>query len=556
MKKSMKLLFVLLTLVAVAACGGGTTSPEDDGDGDNTTASTAIFPYDLVISSPFASEASAQQPSQNKSFDLVLDVTEDNQDYTTKKEELASILEGDSIASCGFNMTLFAGNGNAVNCYGSSLAYIGHPEATPEDGNSGGGDRGIWDESNTDGEACAAAQTGAMVDAVSGAVDTAVSSFAAMLCVIRNTDGLSVPDAGADALDVATALQNALEANDITELTVTTATLEHQADDADGNDVYFFTLTGSATYEGNTRNITLYLKHIPLNEDNTLYKGKLSYAFTDDAGLDDPDYFVGNCYDASTVGEENKVRSMVEAGSVLYHKKLEELGESEEPGIRLTYRLQTGKFCDSSHMPLDVGEDGNYDIDLADSATPENPTGYANGLKYYLFKMNPEDETGDFAFAWAAGTGSENLRTLNLSIAELPDSAGKGGCAYFGYGPTAAEEDAVLGDIDGFVCNWGINGSGEQPFRDYVQRQCVSYDDATGKYVTDETLGDLSIGYAPTSTCTTPAGNEFTYHASDNSTEEDPATNDRYDDEEAVAIGLAPIAERDFTVPEVPDDVY
>jgi hypothetical protein len=347
---------------------------------------------------------------------------------------------------------------------------------------------------------------------------------------------MEVPEAGGDPLDVATALQDALEGNGITELTIDTATLEHQADDADGNDVCFFTLIGSATYEGETRNITLYLKHIPLDADNETYKGKLSYAFTDDSGNN-----AGNCNN-DTVGE-NKTTTTVEAGSILYYK---------ESSTNLTYRLQTGKFCDSSHMPLDVGEDGNYDINPADSASPENPTGYANGFKYYIFNMNPTVGTGDFAFAWAAGTGGENLRTLNLSIANLED--GKGGCAYFGYGPQAATEGAVLGDIDGFVCNWGIGGE-PQPFHDLVQRQCVSLDEETQKYETDEDLGTLAIKYAPTETCEVEAEDGFTYNSS-NGSEGDPASNDRYDDADAVDHELIDIADRDFTVPEVPDDVY
>lgn len=529
-------MLVLFCFFGLSACGGSSSSSTGSSGGGAGT--TGIFPTDLVLASPFAvATSSASVSASNSPSEMLMTTATDSDDYLSKVENLGTLLTATSTDSCGFTLSIFETRGGSVNCYGPSLTYANHPDAPSgeENGSSGGGDAGIWNELEND-EACAAAQTDYLVNQVGSTVDMAVNSIASMLCVINASDE-SIPAAGAAALDVSEILQSALTASGVTGLTISTATLEHQANDADGNSVYFFTLTGIATNEGETRALTFYLKHIPLDTDNITYKGKLSYAISDDSGSDP-----GNCNDENTVGSNTSTTTM-DAGSILYHK---------DSATNLTYRLQQGVFCDSSHMPLDTSD--NYDIDKTDAASSDNPTGYANGFQYYLFNMNPEDGTGSYAFSWVAGAGGENTRTLNVTLSNL-DSGSTGGCSYFGYGPQVSDTSSDLGSISGFFCNWGMPSENDLTMYELAQRQCMSLDAATGKYTTDTDLGSLALVYAPTENCDTSAGNGFTYYMTSGS-ESDPATNDRYTASSAVTNQLINVSDVDFVLPTEPDDVY
>ncbi|MFH1261850.1 MAG: hypothetical protein V1495_00150 [Pseudomonadota bacterium] len=449
------------------------------------------------------------------------------------------MLTATSTDQCGFTLNLFANLPSSVGCYGPGI-YYEHEPVSDTTASSGGGDSGIWDEiDGQSGNACVAAQTNMLVGQVSRLVDTAVNSFASMVCVI-NASGLTIPAAEGGALDLASTLQTVLTTNGIDGITISTASLDHQASTSDGHDVYFFTLTGTMTKNGDTREVTLYLKHIPLDADNTTYKGKLSFAFGNANSSES-----GNCNDANTVGAGNKTTSMVDAGSVLY---------SKDSATNLTYRFQYGTFCDSTHMPL---APTNHDIDPTDTASPSNPTGYANGFKYYLFNVNPADGTGSFAFAWAAGTGSENARTLEVSLGAL-SGGGTGGCGYFGYGPPVKDGSTTpgnsLGDITGFVCNWSMPGP-TKPNHPWAQRQCVKLDTASGHYLTDATQGALAITYAPTDTCDSLADADFVYYSTISSAE-NPAINDLRTPGDVIHNLIDVKEDKIFTLPTVPADVY
>ncbi|MFH1016575.1 MAG: hypothetical protein V1798_00155 [Pseudomonadota bacterium] len=527
MKKSWGSCFVVLfgAVLCLSACSSSSTG--------GSTAASSIFPSDLVLASPFAVQAAAGNAKLSSVFQVTDPATED---FATKKDALNTMLTATSTSTCAFTLSDLSTQATRVACYGPSLAYTHDPE-TDASSSSGGGDSGIWNEIDQTEDACVAAQTNLLVRQVSATVDAAVNSFASMVCVI-NANGLTIPAAGETALDLGSTLQDVLTTNGVTGVTVTTATLEQKAADSEGHSVYFFTLTGTMTSNGQARDVTLYLKHIPLDADNATYKGKLSFAFANaDAGVD----YQGNCNDANTVGGSNKTRSLVDAGSVLYTKA---------SATNLTYRLQTGTFCNSAHMPLDTST--NYDISPADTATPSNPDGYADGFKYYLFNMNPADGTGSFAFAWAAGTGSENARTLEVTLSN--QSGDLKGCGYFGYGPAVNTSGgaATLGDITGFVCNWSMPGA-THTLRELAQKQCVKFDSATNHYLTDTALGSLAITYAPTDTCST-ADPDFTYvsQSSGNS----GLSNDHGTAGGTVANNMIDVTAIDFTLPTVPTDVY
>ena len=91
------------------------------------------------------------------------------------------------------------------------------------------------------------------------------------------------------------------------------------------------------------------------------------------------------------------------------------------------------------------------------------------------------------------------------------------GKAFFGYGD---DIESTGGGIGGFICNWAGPES-DHALLGYVQSQEVSYDSATGFYLSVA----ASIGYAPTTSCEYDGSSAFSYDTNaDGAVDTDPAT--------------------------------
>lgn len=551
-----QLFATLCSAALIASCGSATTTTGDTGAGATTTATAetstaATVPSDLVLSSPTAGTSSTANLAVGKSL-KVEDDSSEGSDFASKKEALQALIEGDG--ACSFTPKFTPPSQPA--CYGPAIAYSNHPDG------SGGqslptGDTGIWSESVADtGEACAAAQMNYLIDKVATRVDNMVSLFGAMACAGRKAS-VTLPAVGETVN-----MLEAMTANvSLSRMTITAASVTRQADDADGNPVYFSTLAISIVRPDDvTESGTIYLKHILTAADNSTYKGKLSMVLTANDSA-----YLGNCSSSGLTG-------LARAGVVSY---------SKTSASNMVYALDYADFCGQDTNPFD----SNYDIDASnklvvtqnngggeappqnggggtppaqnlakvDSST-ENLDGWGNNWNHGIFQLNPADGTGSVAFAWQAGAMDGYTRVLNVTVAANADGSA-GGNAYFGFGPDVAEDD--VGSISGFFCNWaGPNGhiSTQSTPTDLVQRQVLER--AVGGTMFTSNAAQLAITYAPTISCSSSAGANFQFYAAEpmgqSAGTEIPMDNNVTTANTAVTHNLITTGDMSFTVPTAP----
>jgi len=534
----LKTVFLAIICVTVAACGSSSSSGTAAGDdsressgGDDTVLTTAgsAFPIDLVITSPYTTDSSA---SSSISASVALRAVED---FSTERVELQTIIAGDEASDCNFTLDIFSSLSASPACYGPQLKYLEghHPDGNLLGGDTVGtlptGDLGIWNETQ-DTEACAAAQMNYLIDSVGAIVDSSVSIFASMGCSL-NVSGDDLPAVG-ESLDMKISFESIISQNSISGVTVSSATIARSANDGDGNAVYDFVFTGTLAGDSDTIPVELYLRHIPLDDDNATYKGKLSFIFRDEVDL---------------APNDELAESDTHAGSVLYHKS---------SATAMVVRMMEAQYRPPDEENADPLIEATKDIDPTvtnSEGSEENQTnGWNNNFNYALMSINPQDGTGSFAYAWAAGTGGiedpEDSRVFNVTVS-ADDDGTKSGCAYFGFGPAPAENNN-LGSIDGFICNWAGPGNA-RTYYDLVQRQCVIQND-DGVFISDESE-DLNLTYAPVNSCDY-AGGDFQW-GTDNNLSEDVMSNDNVAGA-AVTNNLLDVNDIVFTMPTAPDDVY
>lgn len=515
LRNTMAVLAVLFAATFVA-CGGSTAASSGDGDdgggsGGNPidTTAGAVFPTDLVVTLPYSSSTASASVAAGKAL----------QDFDTEKDELQDMLGGTTASECSFTLNLFSPALISPTCYGPQIDYQNHPDgAGGESGQLPPGDLGIWNAAEN-GEACAAVKVNQLVDAVGAQVDSAVSIFASIACSL-NVNEVELPAVG-ESLDLVDEFASILSENSIVGTVVTIASLARAADDDEGHAVYDFAFEGSVSDGELTIPVRLYLRHIPLDDDNATYKGKLSFVFEGEAHVD----------------LEGSGENDTHAGSVLYHKSA---------ANAMTLRLKEAQYRPAEGIadPLDLT---TYDIDATNTYEEDSTNGWQNNLNYALFAIDPQNGTGSYAYAWSAGSGDSHTRVFNATV-EAAEDGTKSGCAYYGYGPQA-KLNVNLGTIDGMICNWAGPGNSHQT-NQLVQRQCV-IEDIAGQFITD-TAADrgIKILYAPTNSCDY-SGAAFQY-----ASEAGTMTNDVPAPEAAFGNDLLSMDEMIFTMPTAPDDVY
>ncbi len=488
--------FASILGLSLGACGSGSST--------STTSTTVSdsFPADLALASPTTVTVAEGSISKFLMSGLQPGLSEvAGKDYLTKKAELSAMLSGTVVTDCAFTFSLTTNTTNAA-CYGPTLTYENHPDVedggkdadtvdddgvgpndTDGDGSLPSGDLGIWRSLQDDSTIpCSAGQLNAKVDGISTQVDSAEYAMASMIC-LANVNGIALPSVG-ETTDLTSVVSSGFETNAV-ELTVSSASLARDADDADGNTVYIANLVGTTTDgDGDPQTVTVRLKHIPTATDNSTYKGKLSYTVATDDGTKP-----GNCTPGTATGQTDAV-------SISYEKDSE---------TSLTYQLNSGNFCGNDADPYVSAT--NFTVDSTKSFdTLDEPNGWANNFSVGLFNLDPSDGTGNFQFAWQAGAGDSNTRVMNAAIV-AGDGSTVSGSAYFGFGPTAQEG---AGAIDRMICNWAGAGS-THTGQLLAQRQTFDLDTSTGTFsnVVD------NITYAPTNSCdsdgTDGASHAFAY---------------------------------------------
>lgn len=476
-----------LAPVAVACCLTATgCGSSDSTTGSSSTAITTAYPSDLAVTSP-TSSSSATATSISKGMEAggVAKATATPPTVTAQQQKIKDILNATSVSGCTFSVD-FTKQPPSATCYGPTLNFSNHPDGTgvtqlPQ------GDLGIWTETDAGtGEACVAAKTNSLVGEIITNATMAQELVAAVLCRAKLA-GKGLPEKGASQ-DLKTEAAAVITDGGLP-MTIGTASIARATDDSGTSPVFTTAITGVVTFSagaGTTPSdaFEMNLKHIPAAvADNSTYKGRLSLKINRSSGTLQAFESLGNCSGSN---------GLTDAMSIEYHKTSE---------TALTYAMRRAEFCGIDASPFDSL--GN--VDPAAKKSAGKPQGWANDGHYALFNLNPSDGSGNFQYAWQAGSGDGNTRVLNVKV----DSGGTTGCGYFGFGPDIAAGSTV-GSIDRMICNWAGPGNSHTGVSK-AQRQCFTK--SGGKYVSN--ASNLAITYAPTNACDKTAAQNFSYQNGD-----------------------------------------
>lgn len=471
-KKYLLAILLIGALIQCISCGGSSALPQTSIPAPSLT---SAYPSDLAVASPYASDSTSSSLSLVKQINKTL-LDNPGATYQEKKAAFSSIIEATSVDGCAFNLNLNFSEDRAA-CYGPEIEYTNHPDTLFGQNGAGRlphGDLGLWDELSDDGNACAASQMNALFSNVSGQVDSALGLFASTLCVASNND-IGLPDENTTT-DLTTLIKNTFSSLSI-DLTIENASMTRNANNANGKAVYEMEISGKDT-ANNT--VSFSLQHIPLDDDNETYQGKLAFSIANS----NPGFTI-NC--GLTSGSTS-------AASILYEKT---------SATSLTYQLNRADFCGVNVDPFDANN--NIDpSDKFDQAT--NSDGWANNYNRAIINVNPDTGESTVSYAWQAGANDDNTRVFEASVVSEDNLLS--GCAYYGFGDDVANTDNI--SINGFICNWAGPGSepfGEKTLLEKAQRQCVTQN-ATGLFDSDSDT--LNIAYAPTNSCDS-VGGSFTF---------------------------------------------
>lgn len=461
-KKSLVLLASLLLVYSVSC---NKSSSNNDTANNLSSLFKAAFPEEAAVSSPTsqksvsASMVSTILPGDIQAYGDATDTAE------KKKEALTQILDATTADQCSVSINLY-NSGNA-SCYGPQLDYSNHPTASPASGQLPGGDLGLWDATETSGEACAAAELNSRMKGISSQVDTAFFTVASMMCAAK-VAGLSAPANAGESLDVTSAISGKVKINGQA-ATVSSATLVRESDSGT-KPVYVSTIVATV----GTKTVSIRLKHIPAGVlDETTFTGKVSIKLADstrESGFD------GNC-SGSSAGQ-------VDAVSIVYEKAT---------SGNIKFALKSANFCGSSASPYVSAS--NYSVDLTKTYNANNG-GWGNNGNVFLADFAPSTGIGTYQYAWQAGRNDSNTRVLNVNITSASNAV-----AYFGFGPAISSTSGV-GAIGGMICYWA---GGSHNYTLKVQKQTMT------RSSTMFTPSSSYITYDPVDGCESSSGS-FTYN--------------------------------------------
>lgn len=455
LKRLLRVGAALVTIPAFAACGSlGTSSDSSSSAEESSSAdSSSLFPSSLAVASPLSVSSDSTSESVSKAIGTGIDT-----EYAVIVAEIEAILSGTTPASCTFDPAPFLVAESDADCYGPTVQYVDHPNASSGSSDADGqlpiGDVGIWVSTDPGtGHACVAAQLDARIEGMQQKSLAALESMASVVCTIA-VNGLSVPSNS--SLDLLTEM-NALGIADVTFLQ---ASLTHS--DASGADAYSYELDLVYAPSGVSHPVIVRMTHIPTS-DATVFQGRMTYLVNDTST-------VGNCPSSD----------ITHNGSLLYNSRAAD---------DMALEMRTAEFCGAA---VDGTVDGLVNpADKYDAAS--NPDGWGNRFTTFIADFDTTTLTGDYTFSWQAGPNDAASRVFNIH-ADGSSGSVPSGQAFFGYG---ADVDGTDGSIDGFICNWAGPNNNRTP-QDYAQSQTVEWDSASSLF----TVKSEQIGYAVTNDCT------------------------------------------------------
>lgn len=449
---------MLATAWAVLSACGAASGGDSDSSAETTTDES--FPTELALASPLSTSGSDSTTS------LIRMASTSSGASTTSMASgvaaVSSILSGTTVTSCSFDPALFLTLANDAACYGPRLDYQAHPDASgtePDSGELPPHDVGLWlEEEGTSGEACAAAQLNARMQASSDKSQGALEAVASLLCV-ANVNGYTKPTNS--TVTITTEMAAMASASGIP-VSFTSATISHS--DASGSDQITYAVDFTYTPGASSYDVQVDMVHQP-DAAGGEYVGRLSYQFNDS-------FADGNC----------PTSAVTQAGSLLYNRV----------DTDLNIESRTAVFC--GHNATNAFDSGVVDR----TAQYDGSSGWTDNFDIFTADFELDTLAGDYTYAWQAGYRDSHTRVFNLTLNTASE-----GTAFFGYGEEIATTD---GSISGFICNWAGPGSTKLE-HDKVQSQGISFDTTAGVYVADVS----AITYAPTNSCDHDGSGTFLY---------------------------------------------
>ena len=315
-------------------------------------------------------------------------------------------------------------------------------------GRWGGGDSGIWMPTDTNGQACAAAELNYLLSSDSGRTQL-VLAFAAEVQFLA---GSNFPTVAGQNYDATADLSQLFSAAGNANVNITAATVSF--DGASYNYAVNFSVpeNGPDGTAAGTIQCSLALKHMP-GGDSTTYAGVAEYGFDDGTNL--------------------------LAGTTRY---------SRTGATHLDISARDTFYPTGSTPQLDQ----NGEID------PGDPN-FIMRFSRIGASLDPTTRltAGSFLFALQINASSSSGPGLGgiLDTFQLVLPGDGTGSAYYGFGASAID-GAAAGSIDYMFCarQAGVKQS-------YAQFQPLSYDPAGGQYIPSATVA-AQIRYAPTASCT------------------------------------------------------
>jgi hypothetical protein len=438
-----KITAILLTLASGASllvsCSKSSTA--DTAAGGSTTLSeyATLLAEDMVLASPTAQRSSSRagelsviEKAKVEAFELwrsgvgALSGPDADAPPEEKKDILEVLLADAAPASCSIAITLQ--NSTRANCYGPSVSWTNH-EFDASNGSWPSGDLGIWEDTETGGEACIAAQLNKQMLGVMSLIDMGQFIGAGVACV-ANKNSIALPTAANTSADLTAAMSGQVTVSG-SAMTVTSAVIARDAD-VGAYPVFVTTINGTA----GTRTIQIRIKHIPTAVDDSTNRGKIS------------------------VNVSNTAPNSTDGVSLEYEKISSTSGK---------FLLKKINFNTAAQNPFISGS--NYTVDYS---KPWN-----NNADYLIGEMNPSNYTGKFSYAWQAGNGDSHTRVFNAILSA--SGASVAGTGFFGFGPTM---QTGAGSIAGMICAWTGPDQTHTPVSK-VQRQDITL--SSGKFIVSGT---------------------------------------------------------------------
>ncbi|WP_125780239.1 hypothetical protein [Pseudoalteromonas rubra] len=447
----------------------GDNGSDDSGDQNEPDDSRgAYFPREVMASSPFGD--SSNEVERGFGSRPAVEYGPAVPTYLWSTQRIGRILNGTVPLLDVFRVQSFYRNSTNASCFGPQVAYTGHPDATNPASASGtlpGGDLGLWLESDTDGNACAVAQTNALLSGLRDQSRMSLMTLASMVSAALDS-GMSLPADGS-SIDVT----SEMNAKGVAGVTFSTAAITRAGSE------WQYTISLTYTVSGTDYDISLSMAHTP-GADLLNYSGHLTYQVEGEQGVSGLEFPGGNC------AQNERTR----AGSLAY----------ERAGDNMSLQARVATLCGHGNSGM-FNSDNQVDVNNKYHSV-DNPDGWSENFSIFGANFDLTTLAGQYAYVWQAGVNDSNSRIFNIGFNSPSLDNGE---AHFGYGTKIEDTDGL---IQGFICNWAGPGN-DHSMQAFSQRQFFQYDAATATY--DGSGSKANIEYAPTASCSYDGTGSFVF---------------------------------------------